>query len=159
MPKKFSACELVDIAIQIEKNGRDFYSALAGKSKDPSVVEIFKYLSNDENQHIADFKKMFNSVCNYEPEGAYPEEYFAYMNTLAGQYVFTEEGKGKKMAEETKSMDEGINMAMALEKDSVLFYEEMKKNVPEKSIGFVDKIIGEEKKHITKLYELKGGNA
>jgi len=51
--RHFSSCEVVELGIQIEKNGRDFYSALAGSTRNARAAEIFKYLAGEEEKHIA----------------------------------------------------------------------------------------------------------
>ena len=53
----FAASDIVEIGIQIEKNGRDFYSAAADKSKDPKIKEIFRYLAGEEEKHISDYSQ------------------------------------------------------------------------------------------------------
>lgn len=157
MSDTFSGCEIVEIGINIEKNGRDFYGALAQKSTAPEIVETFEYLKEAETEHERVLEELFSQTCEYNPKEAYPEEYFSYMKALSGQYVFTEKGAGGKLAEKIKNNEEALDAAIQLEKDSVLFYEEMKKVVPEKDRSIVDKIISEEKKHVVKLCELKGG--
>lgn len=155
MNKHFSGCEIVELGIQIEVNGRDFYTELSKAADDPDLRKVFEELARQEDDHIAAFKNIFSSTCEYEPKGAYPEEYFAYMNAMAGDHVFTQKGKGTEIAKSVKDNKEGIELGIGFEKDSILFYEEMKKYIPEKDASLVDKIIGEEKKHLKRLQELK----
>ena len=46
----FAGSEIVEMGIQIEKNGRDFYCALTEKSKDKKAKEIFAYLAEQEEK-------------------------------------------------------------------------------------------------------------
>ena len=157
MGDTFSACEIVELAIQIEENGRDFYSALKEITDDSDIIEVFTFLANAEEKHIAAFRVIFNSTCKYEPEGVYSDEYFSYMNSLASQYVFTQEGKGGEIAKDVKSYTEGIELGIKFEKESIAFYEGMKKIIPSESIEIVDKLIAEEKEHLKTLISIKGG--
>ena len=157
MDKRFSSCEIVEMSIQIEKNGKDFYSAIAGKTEEPEVKKVFTYLAGEEEKHIEVFKGIFASTCDLSPEGAFPEDYFAYMNALAGQYVFTKKNKGAELAGSVGSRDEGIDVGITFEKDSILFFEEVKKAVPEKDRAAIDLLIEEEKKHLKQLLDLKSG--
>ena len=159
MDKFFSGCEVVEMGIQIEENGRDFYTELAAKSDDPKAKAVFSFLAAQEEDHIAVFNQVFKSACDYKPEGAYTEEYFAYMNALASQYVFTKEGKGKEIAGRVKSCEEGLELGIKFEKDSILFYQEMKNYVTEKDWKLIDGLIAQEKEHLRKLYDFKGGPA
>ena len=127
MGKSFSGCEIIEIAIQIEKNGIDFYNGLIEMSKHDKAKEVFKYLAQQEEEHIRIFKGIFDPKCSYEPQGAYPDEYFAYMNALASGYIFTKENKGKEIASGVKNDKEAIDLGIKFEKESILFYEGMRK--------------------------------
>ena len=157
MAERFSACELVEIAVQIEKNGMDYYFALAEKSDNTEMRLIFEYLAREEEKHIDIFKKVSRDSCDYQPKEVYPDEYFAYLKALASQYIFTKEKAGRDIAEKVKDYKEGIDLGIQFEKDSILFYEEMQKMVPEKDKRTVEALILEEKKHLRKLCDLKGG--
>src|SRR3989338_11068104 len=121
MGSMFAASEIVELGIQIEKNGRDFYNALAGKSKNKKARETFEYLAGEEAKHIITFQAILSSVHKYEPQEAYPGEYFAYMNALASEYVFTQKDKGAEIAKRIKTDKEAIDMGIGFEKDSILF--------------------------------------
>ena len=151
----FSGSEIVEIAIQIEKNGRDFYNALVAQSKSQEAKDIFKYLAGEEEKHIKAFQKILNSVQKYEPAESYPGEYFAYMNALASEHIFTQKDKGNEIAKRAKSDKEAIGLGIGFEKDSIIFYEGMKKVVPEDELKIVDGLIAQEQDHLRKLSELK----
>jgi rubrerythrin len=151
----FAGSEIVELGIQIEKNGRDFYNALVKLSKNQRAKETFKYLAGEEEKHIAVFRKILDSVHKYEPPESYPGEYFAYMNALASEYVFTQEHKGDETAKRTKSDKEAINLGIGFEKDSILFYEGMKKVVPPYDHKIVHELIIQEQDHLRQLSDLK----
>ena len=48
----FAGSEIIEIGIQIEKNGRDFYDELVKTADDPRAKEAFKALSEEESKHI-----------------------------------------------------------------------------------------------------------
>jgi len=155
MGNVFSGSEVVELGIQIEKNGRDFYNALIERSKDGAAKNIYDFLAKEEERHIAVFKKLLESVEKYEPQEAYPGEYFEYMNALAGEYVFTRENKGAEAAKKIKNDREAVETGIGFEKDSIIFYEGMKKVVPEYDSKTVEELITQEKMHLRKLYGLK----
>lgn len=159
MDKRFSACEVVELGVQIEKNGRAFYSEMAKKAGNQKAAAMFEFLSDEEEKHIAAFREISAAACDYEPEGAYPDEYFVYMNQMASQNVFTRKDSGAQIARDVRDYIDGIDVALKFEKDSILFYEEMRKMVPENNRDLVDKLISEEKKHVAMLCEMKGGCA
>lgn len=151
----FSGSEIVEIAIQIEKNGKDFYDMLADKAKKVKAKEIFRYLSTEEEKHIAVFQGLLNGVQKYEPPESYPGEYFAYMSTLAGEYVFTRENMGAEIAKKTPTDKAAINLGIGFEKDSIIFYEGVKKIIPEYDLKTIDALITQEQHHLQILSDLK----
>lgn len=156
MANVFSGSEIVEFGIQIEKNGRDFYKALTEKTKSPEAKDIFAFLAGEEERHIIVFQKILGTVKEYEPPETYPGEYFAYMTMLAGQYVFTQTDKGKEIAKTIKNDKEAIDVGIKFEKESIIFYGEMKKAVPEDHFAVVEKLIEQENGHLFKLLKLRG---
>ena len=151
----FAGSEILEIGIQIEKNGRDFYNLLLDKSKNPKVQEVYKYLAGEEEKHIAVFQGILSKTERYEPAGLDADEYFAYMNALASEHVFTKENKGKEVAGSVKSDKEAIDLGIGFEKDSIIFYEGMKKIVPEYDLKIINELILQEQNHLRQLTELK----
>jgi len=147
--------EIVEIGIQIEKNGRDFYNAVADKLKNQKAKETFVYLANQEEQHIAVFQKILDSVNKYEPPESYPGEYFAYMNALASENVFTQKDRGNNLAKKVTSDKQAIELGIAAEKDSIIFYEAMKKTIPEYDLKIIDELIKQEQDHLRQLSDIK----
>lgn len=151
----FSASEVVQLGIQVEKNGRDFYLAVAEKSKVDKAKQIFQYLANEEEKHIKVFEDILSSIEKYEPPEAYSEEYFSYLRALSEEYVFTKEKKGEEIAQKVKEDREAIELGVGFEKDSILFYNEMKKFVLKGGQKTIDKLIEQEQEHLIKLSQLK----
>lgn len=151
----FAGSEILEIGIQIEKNGRDFYNLLLDKSNNPKAQEVYKYLAGEEEKHIAVFQGILSKTEKYEAAGLDADEYFAYMNALASEYVFTQKDKGKEVAGSVKSDKEAIDLGIGFEKDSIIFYEGMKKMVPEYDLKIINELILQEQNHLRQLTELK----
>ena len=125
------------------------------KSLDEKAKDLFKFLADEEEKHIRTFNKILYLIQKYEQPEAYPTEYFAYMNALASEHVFTEKGKGLEIAQNVKSDTEAIDLGIKFEKDSILFYEGMKKVVPKSEHKVIDILISQEQDHLKKLTEIK----
>src|SRR3989338_2837362 len=151
----FSASEVIEIGIQIEKNGRDFYNGVAKVSNSPQAVKIFGYLAGEEEKHIGRFKYIMREVKDYEPAEAYPDEYFAYLKVLSEGHIFTKEKTGSNVAETIKTDLHAIEMGMGFEKDSILFYHGIKRVVLEDEEKSIDKLIEEEQSHLIMLTVFK----
>lgn len=151
----FSASEVVEMGIEIEKNGRDFYNGVSRLSKNPKAAELFEFLAGEEEGHIKKFKDILLEVKKYEPSEAYTGEYFAYIRSLSEEHVFTKKNKGARIAKDVKDDSEAIELGIGFEKDSILFYEGMKKVVLEAEQKIIDRLLKEEETHLRRLSELK----
>ncbi len=151
----FAASEIVEIGIQIERNGKDFYETLSRNSKDLKVQDTFNFLSGEEAKHIAAFQKILGSIGKYEPQGLDSDDYYAYMNALSADSVFTQKDKGRELAAKVKNNTQAIDMGIQAEKDSIVFYEGIKKAVPDYDHKAVDEIIRQEQEHLGMLLGLK----
>jgi len=151
----FAGSEVVELGIQIERNGRDFYAILAKQAKEEKARGVFEYLAGEEEKHIRAFEKILGSTEKYEPQGLESDSYFAYMNALAGEYVFTKKDEGKKAAIAIKSSKEALDKGIGFEKDSIIFYEGIKQVVPEYEVKTIEALIREEEKHLLRLIALK----
>lgn len=155
MVSVFSASEIVEIGIRIEENGRDFYNGASDSSESQDAKQLFKLLAKEEEDHIKRFENILSNVKKYEPSEAYPDEYFAYIKSLSGEHVFTKDKRGSEIAKNIKTEPEAIELGIGFEKDSILFYQEMKRFVLEPEQGIIEKLLEEEKKHLKMLLELR----
>ncbi|MCX5709151.1 MAG: ferritin family protein [Candidatus Omnitrophica bacterium] len=153
----FSGSEIVEIGIQIEVNGRDFYSSLAKRALSPKAAKIFNFLAGEEERHILIFQKILEKVEKYEPQGLDADEYYAYMSSLAKEYVFTQKDIGAGLAAKIKSDKEAADVGISHEKDSIIFYEGMRKTIPEYAQGVISELIQQEEEHLKQLLNLKKG--
>jgi rubrerythrin len=151
----FAGSEVVELGIQIERNGLDFYSTLAKQTKNESARGLFQYLANEEEKHIKAFQGILDKNEKYEPQGLDADDYFAYMNALAEECVFTKENEGKEIAKKIKSDKEAVDIGIGFEKDSIIFYEGIKKVVPEFDYKILDELIIQEQNHLRQLSDLK----
>lgn len=154
----FSGRELLEIAIQIEKNGFTFYTHVARKVDEPKTVEVINWLAHEENSHIKRFEEILSrskgEVLDMSPTEF--EEYTLYLKALADARVFPSELKAREAASGIKSERDAINMAIEFEKDSLLFLHAMKEMIPVEDVFAVEELQREEMLHLKKLVGLKG---
>lgn len=151
----FSGSEIVEIGIQIEKNGRDFYATLVSLSSDIRVQEVFRFLAGEEEKHIKVFQEILEKTDNPKEGVLVSDDYFAYMNALASEHVFTKENTGRVIASALKTDKEALAKAMVFEKESIIFYEGIKKVVPDAGKRVIDYLIEQEKGHLKALTEIR----
>ena len=155
MGNRFKGSEIVELGIQIEKNGRDFYNTVAGVSGSPESRELFKYLAGEEEKHIAAFKAILDKLDKSKPPESYPGENAEYMKALASECIFTKGHQGEEIARRVTGDKQAIELGIRFEKDSIIFYVGLKDVVPSSEQGAVDKLITEEQKHLRKLSNLR----
>lgn len=151
----FSASEVVELGIEIEKNGRDFYNVLAKQFKQTKASGVFEFLAIEEEKHIKAFEGILAKVEKYQPQGLDADEYSAYMRSLASEHVFTQKNKGEEIAKAIKTSEEAIQKGIGFEEDSIVFYEGMKKIVPDYDQKVMDELIRQEQHHLKQLIDLK----
>jgi len=151
----FTASEVVQIGIRIEENGRDFYNTLISQSKNNRAKEVFKFLASEEKKHIKVFQGILEKTQEYEPQGLDSDKYFTYMNSLAAEHIFTGKDKGSEIAKSIKTDKEAVQKGIGFEEDSIVFYEGMKKVVPDFDLKVIDELITQEQSHLKQLLELK----
>lgn len=151
----FSGSEVVELGIQIEKNGRDFYDTLSKQTKSAPAGRVFEFLTREEEKHIEVFRRIFEEIEKDSRPPVFADDYFNYMSALAGEYVFTQKDKGKEIAQKVADDREAIELAIGFEKDSIIFYEGIKEIVPESDKSIIDGLIGQEQQHFLKLSELR----
>ena len=151
----FSSDELLNIAIGIERRGMTFYDIMA-KSTDNEVARaIFEGLVNMEREHIDIFEAMMDEM-DLQPTPETPgQEYSDYIRALIDDAVFTDDMITSEMASQADSDIKAIELAISAEKDSILFYYEMKDLMPKQTLPAIERVILEEKSHLQQLTEVK----
>ncbi|MFQ5901818.1 MAG: ferritin family protein [Thermodesulfobacteriota bacterium] len=151
----FSGKEILDMALRIERNGEAFYREAARQAKDDSLQTLFKFLEEEEKEHVEDFREL--SVLAKEEKITelydldYAEEASLYLNALADSEVFTDPNAGAEIVKGIKDDSEAIKIAIGLEKDSILFYYEMLRVVRKEDKRLVESLISQEKDHVKRL--------
>jgi rubrerythrin len=151
----FSGSELLQVALGIEKNGAVFYQALAEKSQDKSTQAIYRKLAAEEIEHQKTFQAMLDEVGSYQPPEDYAEEYQLYLQSLIDSSVFTDSDQARQIAAKTSSSKHALDIGIQAEKDSILFYSEMKNLVKPADQQIINNIIEEERGHLSQLSRLK----
>ncbi|MFN3550647.1 MAG: ferritin-like domain-containing protein [Endomicrobiia bacterium] len=146
--------EVYQIAIKIEENGLKFYTFWSKKVKDKKLKDLFKALAYAEVEHKKIFEKMLKEIENYEPKELYPEEYFQYLHAYSDGLIFKLKEMEKK-SKQIKTLKKAIDFAIEREKDSILYYQEVKNILSSDQHKEIEKIINEERKHFLDLTHIK----
>jgi rubrerythrin len=155
MSISFSGSELINIAIGIEERGIVFYDVMAKSTQNEAAREVFNYLADMERNHIEIFKDMLEGADKFQIPADESGQYTTYLRALVDSAVFSDDLVTSEMAAQAESDAAALELAIRAEKDSILFYYEMKEVMPQRVQATVNKIIAEEKSHLRQLSELK----
>ena len=147
----YTGLEIIEIAIRIEENGQEFYTAAAEMIKEsPDVKGLFYDLAEKEITHIAIFQKLAD---NFEAESFEfnKEESADYIGHLADTHIFGKKDAGAELAKTVSTPKQALEIAYKFENDSVIFYEELLKKASSDSRKLILQIIEEEKEHAAEI--------
>jgi rubrerythrin len=151
----FAASDIVEFAIRIEENGANFYRFAVQIAKDESTKNLFEQLATAEDNHKKTFEKIFAVMDKAAPPEVYAGEYAAYLHDYVDNaIIFKKEALDQELAK-VKNTASALDFAIQREMDSILYYHEIKGLIPTHEHGTVDKIIEEERRHLTMLSVMK----
>lgn len=152
----FRASEMLDMAIQIEQQGLEFYKACLDAQTDSNLKAVFQYLADQEKEHAGTFSRMKGELPDdYTLPESYPGEIQNYIDTFVKGRVFDDPAEAEKKGREMTSPSAVIDFGLDIEKASILFYSGMKEYVRASERQEIDRIIAEEQKHVKKLLALR----
>lgn len=159
---KINADELMELAIQIEKNGKNYFAAMAERSENPKVKQIFNFLVREEQSHLEIFLKVRDRLAETRTEEfQIADEYNtpemdAYVQAMSDGRVFPNLRSHEELASEIKDDEQAIYHAIGFEKDTVLFFGDILGILGpnDENRALIEELIRQEKIHIAKLYTL-----
>ncbi len=150
----FEEKEIFKFAIRIEENGEKFYRFACNLTDNEETKKMFNYLADEEVKHKKTFTRLLSEITKDVSFENYSDEYFDYLKCYVDNVIFTEE-QLEKQQKEVKDVLSAIKFAMQKELDSVLYYHEVEKFIPANQKSLIEEIIAEERKHYSKLSEMK----
>jgi len=154
MPNVFNAAEVIDMGIEKERKRRDFYGLAAASFKEKDMKDLFSRLRDWEEAHIKKFTEIRDSIEESEAAESYQGEFASYIRAAVDDMLYDQISAGW-FAENVKSQITAIQYGMGFEKDAILFFNELLKYMTPYHKEKVEELIGEEKKHLIYLSELK----
>ena len=149
MAEKSPGKEFLEAAIEIERNGRKFYESAAQRSKNGEVRKVLMQLAGREREHEHTFRDMLTRAGGYGSEN--PCENYDYIKNVADTSIFAGERAQALLTKGAMTDIDAVEAGISFEKDSVLFYSEVRGMVPRQDQEIMDMIINEEKKHLSEL--------
>lgn len=152
MASFFKASEIANTACEIERKGQEFYRKAAEAASDEESRKFFAYFSVEEARHEKIFEAMAARLGGVElPVGSDDEEYALYIKSLVDAHSIFDQDALECLQTQDLDVKKAVRKAMSFEKDTIVFFMEMRHLVPESEKRFVDECIAEERSHLRML--------
>ena len=151
----FSSADIIDLAIQIEKNGERVYRDALKGVQNQSVASMLQLLADEEVEHAKWFSELKQGVQKVPVDRRLEDMGRDILQGILGEESFSlKEADFQKLG----SIEKLINLAIEFERDTVLFFEMFESFLEDReSLEHLNKIIEEERRHIQVLEEYLGG--
>jgi len=139
---------VLDLAVWLEKHGQNFYERACDTTVDDGLKETFSTLAREERKHCAIYTDLYEVYTGKSTEG----------DELLGEYgrfihLLIKEITDSLSFEETLSQEDLIARALQFEKNTLIFFAEVKPPFRGKVGAIIEAICREEKPHIQQLLE------
>jgi rubrerythrin len=145
----------MEMAVQTERLGYQFYASMSETfKKNADLYKLFTTLAAKEKIHEKTFAELKEIVTKGGTEPSQWEDVSDYLRAFVESEFFLGKGKALPSMDRVKTAQDTISFALGFEKETLLYYMELRSIVREKTV--MDEIINEEKSHIVWLQRLKG---
>jgi len=139
---------VLDLAVWLEKHGQVFYERARDAATEPELKEAFAHLAIEEQKHCAIYTDLYQLYTGKSVEGEQLlGEYGKFVQLLIKEITQSLEFEG------VSSQESLLSRALLFEKNTLLYFSEVKPLFRGKAGSLVEAICREEKRHIQLLME------
>jgi rubrerythrin len=145
----FSIKEILDLAVQIEKNGEATYREAARKIDNPVLVPLLEWMAEEEARHAVWFGEQARQAgVTFQTPVLEELNQELLTHLMEGQSFSLKEVDFTRISDIT----ELLKVSVEFERDTVLFYEMLQPFIEDAAtLEQLEAIIAEENRHIEKL--------
>lgn len=149
MSEMFTLEDIFNVMIELETLGSSHYSQMKELTPSAKLKVLFGQLAEAELAHKELYNRFKEEMVLFGHESV-DEEYKGYMDALLKQTVrFLDESR------EAATFEEGFDIAVQLEKDTILLLNELRSLTGPEHHEAIDQVISQEKGHLKALYDYK----
>ena len=145
MPFQFSACQIAELAVEVEEASTNFYKQLALTADDPSVKETFNLLSQQESGHRNVFAQMAKDLKSRNEEFEYAIDLYGMMKYTLDKLKNT--AFPPTITSRPQDIMEALDVAVKAEETAVSVYTQLRNAVSARFHGALDGILKVEQYH------------
>ena len=152
----FSAQDILDIAIRLEKNGEKTYRNARLHISDEALKTLLAWIAQEEHDHAHWFTELKSRLTQDEDHHLMAEFSRALVEDVVQGQAFSLQ---EVDFETIDTPDKMLRTFIGFEDDTIAFYEVLKTFVDDAAIAAqLERIILEEKKHMTTFQEMLAGD-
>ena len=145
----YSCDDIIDLAVQIEKNGEKTLRKALESISNPKLIPVLQSFADEEVQHAEWFSKLKPSIDESMEDPGLEELGKSLMRDVLGDQSFSLDDADFSKIEK---INELLSLMIEFEKDTVLFYEVLEPFIEDDgTLANLKRIIAEENNHISKL--------
>ena len=138
----FEIIEIIDLAVQIEKNGEKIYRNALKRVTNPAVYTLLQKLADEELEHVEWFSSLKQKIKSATDDPKLMETGKTILNSVLGNQAFSLKDIDFSKVDR---VDDLMKLAIEFEKDTILFYEMIRPLIDNtEELDHLDKIIAEE---------------
>jgi len=147
----FSAREILDFAIKIERNAEDLYRQAANKMENPEIGSLLLFLAEEEKHHAEWFQQRKETIKLEGDQAEMERLYGTLLRDMIGDQTFSLAEADLSRMDHVKSL---LELAIEFENDTILFYETLHSLIDDAHVSTrLQEIIADENGHIQMLNE------
>lgn len=154
----YSVNEIIELAVQIERNGYAFYhEATKRKGLDDRSLDFLTLLRDQELNHEKTFLNLRDDMDSTMLELSQDWDMVSsYLKTIVESRIFDSEHSAIRMASEASDLRSIVDFAITFEKDTLLFFHAINDAITNpKARQALARIINEEVSHVLRLNDFK----
>ena len=152
----FSGEEIIRIAVKTEEAGYEFYKMALQNASTDELKNLFDYLAKEELKHKETYEGLTDAIG--ETAQGVPvdwDELGLYIKAMTDSSFFLGGDKSINLAAKASDDKKAVDFAIQFEKDTLLFFHQLKEVVKPANQPVIERIIQEEKEHIKRLANIK----
>lgn len=141
---------VIDLAIALEKHGRDYYAHARDTISDQKCKKLFTWLVEQEEEHYQTYLQLRGSTTETTfPLNECSSGYHRFIQILVNEITEAL----KESAELT--VDEAIEQALFFEESVIKYFQKVQSQFSEKQAVIIQKICDEEQEHIDAINQYR----
>jgi len=147
----FTANEILDIAIRLEKNGENIYRRAIEKIAMPELASALEWVADEEVRHAKWFSDLKRNTAGQSIGMSVEEIGPDFLGSVIGEQSFSLQGIDFTSIDQVSEL---LDIFIEFENDGILFYEMLLPFIRSESAReLLETIIAEEREHIKVLKE------